>query len=537
MSHYCKIACAYFTILRVFGLCLAGFLYIANAGYHPADTDQDWKISQTEINRFVASWRKGESDLADTVRGIYIQQSGESYHVDNELNEPLCWAPSQTPIIEDGVNRALLVGLNHYLHPGNDLVGCVNDMIGIRDYLLLPDENWSEDKITMLLDEQATLTAVRSKMQELARVSQPGDTVIFAKSGHGGQNYGTSTYICAYDDYYEDYQLAEDLALFNTEVKIVLIIDACHSGGMFKGNTKSSSLLFAESVMRHYYDIKAKNAKGNTRETFTDNIAFMTAADYDELSHDQFEWFNKKYGEYIGRLLQASFISSADINHDGRFQLIELHQFAAENVPLENWSQHPQYLNGELLNSISVKGNLGNIIEKNEEMPVVRQTIDGKLISVAVTSVDSVHIWGLEMTLPQGVSPQFYTEEPNAYWDKKSNRLTWWGKESTTLAISVLGQGVQGDLQTRANGDGAAISIDGDLTLVLPLEEEPQNNRYHSADFNQDGRISMEELLSVIRLYLYESNHQRTGEYHADPSTADGFAPGPDNLQGDAKRP
>jgi hypothetical protein len=49
---------------------------------------------------------------------------------------------------------------------------------------------------------------------------------------------------------------------------------------------------------------------------------------------------------------------------------------------------------------------------------------------------------------------------------------------------------------------------------------------YHSADTNQDGRISLLDLLRVIELYNFVSDQVRTGEYHRSPESEDGFASG-----------
>jgi uncharacterized delta-60 repeat protein len=54
-------------------------------------------------------------------------------------------------------------------------------------------------------------------------------------------------------------------------------------------------------------------------------------------------------------------------------------------------------------------------------------------------------------------------------------------------------------------------------------------SRYHSADSNHDGKLSLLELTRVIELYNYRVGTSRTGQYHpqASPVTEDGFAPGP----------
>lgn len=49
----------------------------------------------------------------------------------------------------------------------------------------------------------------------------------------------------------------------------------------------------------------------------------------------------------------------------------------------------------------------------------------------------------------------------------------------------------------------------------------------HTADTNRDGKIGVSELTRVIQLYNHRSGTARTGEYHRQSDTADGFAPGP----------
>ncbi len=51
--------------------------------------------------------------------------------------------------------------------------------------------------------------------------------------------------------------------------------------------------------------------------------------------------------------------------------------------------------------------------------------------------------------------------------------------------------------------------------------------RYHSADSSRDGSVSLLELTRVIELYNYRSGMTRTGQYRVQAGTEDGFAPGP----------
>ena len=51
--------------------------------------------------------------------------------------------------------------------------------------------------------------------------------------------------------------------------------------------------------------------------------------------------------------------------------------------------------------------------------------------------------------------------------------------------------------------------------------------RYHAADSDRDGKISLTELTRVMEFYHARSGTIRTGAYHAAAGTDDGFAPGP----------
>jgi len=51
--------------------------------------------------------------------------------------------------------------------------------------------------------------------------------------------------------------------------------------------------------------------------------------------------------------------------------------------------------------------------------------------------------------------------------------------------------------------------------------------RYHSADSSRDGKISLTELTRVIEIYNYRQGTTRTGQYKMTAGTEDGFSPGP----------
>lgn len=245
--------------------------------------------------------------------------------------------------------RALVVGINKYdpAYGPTDLNACVNDANGIRSTMLLgdPGQRWKQEAIQLLTDNAAPKAMIRNFLNIMASASGAGDLVLYYQSSHGGQISGTDTFLCTYDSSYTDAELAADLALFNVETKVVVIVDACHSGGLFK----SAGWPFAEQVMRHYLDIKRAEyaARGLAPpKALGNNIAFMTACDYNETC-----WEGALNRVYTGFLLSGCGISSVDTNANSQYEFYELHAYADQKALTVNPDQHAQHYNFALLNS------------------------------------------------------------------------------------------------------------------------------------------------------------------------------------------
>jgi hypothetical protein len=71
----------------------------------------------------------------------------------------------------------------------------------------------------------------------------------------------------------------------------------------------------------------------------------------------------------------------------------------------------------------------------------------------------------------------------------------------------------------------AAGSADGFDPDSRGIGEGDTPSRFHSADMDRDGRLSLSELLRVIELYKTRSGSSRTGAYRINPDSADGFDP------------
>ena len=226
---------------------------------------------------------------------------------DSELNEKE---------YEEPTKYALCVGINDYIDKYiNDLTGCVNDATYMYNNLK-ERGGWKEENMTLLTDKYATKEEIRKAIRGYADKASgaKGDIFILQWSSHGlnaSDNYGNYTVVTAlctadtlsdsYCNDYFDYELAEDLMCFESGVKVIIIVDACHSGGLFKTHSDDSddndkgidaseessfdlaervSNIMDEKLSDEEYGPKVSNAlKSN-------EIGWVTAADYYQSSLD-----------------------------------------------------------------------------------------------------------------------------------------------------------------------------------------------------------------------------------------------------------
>lgn len=101
-----------------------------------------------------------------------------------------------------------------------------------------------------LLNEEATSSAVLTALHAAAKQLQPGDMLIVAYSGHGGQvgdvngdeNDGLDETWCLHDRMLIDDELYSMWAQFKPGVRVFVLSDSCHSGTVLKG-TRIRNLL------------------------------------------------------------------------------------------------------------------------------------------------------------------------------------------------------------------------------------------------------------------------------------------------------
>lgn len=140
-------------------------------------------------------------------------------------------------------NKVLLIGIN-YTGTNSELSGCINDVQNIQKYL---EKHYSIDKIKVMTDHckgrlYPNKRNIIRQLKWLAKDAKAGDNLYFHYSGHGGQTYDydgseeDGKDECIYpidckiitDDHLNNY-LVDPLP---AGVKLVCVIDACHSGTM-----------------------------------------------------------------------------------------------------------------------------------------------------------------------------------------------------------------------------------------------------------------------------------------------------------------
>lgn len=240
------------------------------------------------------------------------------------------------------MRRVILVGIDNYSasYGPSPLLTCTNDAYGMLNIFFLgdPSNRWASTNMTVYTDRQATKLTIQSALNALASSSSAGDIAVYVHSSHGGTS-GTNTYICTYDANYTAAELGSDLSAFNSETTVIVIIDACYSGGMFKGLTPPP-WRFAEETLGHYRLAKAAQMKSRglaVPKELGNNIAFMTACDYNELSY-----CSDYYSRYIGYLIKGCSVQSVDTNSNGQYNFLELHNYAATQSAAETPTQTAQ---------------------------------------------------------------------------------------------------------------------------------------------------------------------------------------------------
>ncbi|MCW1823766.1 Caspase-1, p20 [Mycolicibacterium conceptionense] len=137
--------------------------------------------------------------------------------------------------------KAVLIGVNRYRVPGNDLRGCVPDVKNMAK-LLQQRYEFDPDDISLITDFKATKEAIETAVTGLVRGGRRGDVLLLHYSGHGSnvpdddgdESDERDEILCPTDLDWND-PLRDDWlrSVFDglaDGVSLTVITDSCHSG-------------------------------------------------------------------------------------------------------------------------------------------------------------------------------------------------------------------------------------------------------------------------------------------------------------------
>jgi hypothetical protein len=131
--------------------------------------------------------------------------------------------------------RALLVGINRYGDPRNDLPSCVADAEAFRG-LLIESYGFDPADMRFLKDEEATVANVDDGLKWLLADATASDRLVFYFSGHGYQMLegdSVEETLVLRDGFYKD-DLLSALSQGLPQGTLTMAFDSCHSGGTSK---------------------------------------------------------------------------------------------------------------------------------------------------------------------------------------------------------------------------------------------------------------------------------------------------------------
>jgi hypothetical protein len=143
-------------------------------------------------------------------------------------------------------NKALLVGINAYPNPNNNLRGCINDIVDMEYFITTKNKVYAKENIKTLTDSRATKKGILEHLNWLLLGASAGDQLLFHYSGHGAQlpskghafeKDGLDEIICPHDfsdgnatkTAISDKEFAKIFATIPKGVHFIWISDSCHS--------------------------------------------------------------------------------------------------------------------------------------------------------------------------------------------------------------------------------------------------------------------------------------------------------------------
>jgi hypothetical protein len=249
--------------------------------------------------------------------------------------------------------QALCVGINDYPGTNNDLSGCVNDA-NAWAALLAEHYGFARTDVKILLDAQATKSAIMAGLKALLAKSKAGDILVFMLAGHGtyvadesGDEEDYDEAMCPHDcdrNLILDDELRELFGGMANGVSLTVIADCCHSGTITRAaeggggaDDRRARFLNPQAIGRKALaDPRAAAAKRAAKPTQTAmKEVLLSGCSPTEYSYDA-----RLGDKYHGAMTFHALKAIAAANH--KISWADLHTRTRSLLDAARYPQHPQ---------------------------------------------------------------------------------------------------------------------------------------------------------------------------------------------------
>jgi len=238
-------------------------------------------------------------------------------------------------------NKALLVGINKYPDPQNELRGCINDILDMEHLIAETNKVYAKQNIKKLTDKEATKKGIVTQIKWLLDGAQPGDQLLFHYSGHGAQAPtlnvklepdGLDEIICPYDfdgsnnTTLRDKEFAQLFAGIPKGVHFVWISDSCHAEDLSRDLNMDKTIIYRQFqgvMLNNHERLTATTSERYGAITTPLNGALLSACASHELSADAY--INNRFnGAFTHYLIKNLLLYSDSKNMQGIVQQVNI---------------------------------------------------------------------------------------------------------------------------------------------------------------------------------------------------------------------
>ena len=267
---------------------------------------------------------------------------------------------------------AVVVGISKYKNASYDLQFAEKDATAFYEFLLSPQGGrFSRDNVRLLLNQQATSSALRSAVGTFLGRTKRDDLVVIYFSGHGcpTPRNRKDLYLMTYEADPDDlagtaFPMDEFKRYANKSIgaeRVVMFTDTCYSGGIRLMGQNGQQ---AGAPLYRYLQRLSKSRGG---------LVSITASSGSQVSIEDSK-FGGGHGVFTYYMLKGLTRDSLqnDKNEDGVVDVAELYTYVRDKVSVETDSRQVPSVTGDLTSGIPLSATIsGTSYESSKPLSVV----------------------------------------------------------------------------------------------------------------------------------------------------------------------